>query len=96
MKKCRNCRYIRKTKEMWCKCTGYSVKPNDTCDKWENSMKKCDICGRAIYYAGLLIGKDKNSGKMICVCDECGNKIVNKMEQALLKGVRQNNDLDND
>jgi len=63
MKYCRNCRYIRKTKEMWCKCTGYSVKPNDTCDKWEKLMKKCDICGK---------------------------------EQALLEGVRQNNDLDND
>lgn len=57
-------------------------------------MKKCDICGRAIYYAGLLIGKDKNSGKMICVCDECGNKIASKIEKTLLKGVKEDEVID--
>lgn len=47
-RECSNCRYRRRNKELWCKCTGYSIKLNDTCDKWEEEklIKICDICGK--------------------------------------------------
>lgn len=97
-RECSNCRYIRKTKEFWCKCTGLPIDNiEDTCDKWdeEKLINICDICRKEFENSGVIFAKKKD-GLDLRLCPECTKMVCNKIEEILLKGVRQNNDLDND
>ena len=56
-------------------------------------MKKCDICGKEFENSGIIFAKKKD-GLDLLLCPDCTERVCNKMEKALLEGVRQNNDLD--
>lgn len=58
-------------------------------------MKKCDICRKEFENSGVILAKKKD-GLDLRLCPYCTKMVCNKIEEILLKGVRQNNDSDGD
>lgn len=56
---------------------------------------KCDICRKEFENSGVIFAKKKD-GLDLRLCPDCTKMVCNEIERILLKGVRQNNDLDND
>ena len=54
---------------------------------------KCDICRKEFENSGVILAKKKD-GIDLRLCPECTKMVCNKIEEILLKGVRQNNDSD--
>ena len=55
---------------------------------------KCDICRKEFENSGVIFAKKKD-GLDLRLCPDCTKMVCNKIEEILLKGVRQNDDLDN-
>ena len=54
---------------------------------------KCDICRKEFENSGVILAKKKD-GIDLRLCPDCTKMVCNKIEEILLKGVRQNNDSD--
>lgn len=54
---------------------------------------KCDICRKEFENSGVIFAKKKD-GLDLRLCPDCTKMVCNKIEEILLKGVRQNNDSD--
>lgn len=88
-RECSNCRYRRRNKELWCKCTGLLINNiEDTCDKWEEEklIKICDNCGKEFSEAGHIFAKEKD-GLDLLLCPDCTERVCREIERILLKGV---------
>jgi len=84
-RECSNCRYMRKTKEFWCKCTGLPIDNiEDTCDKWdeEKLIKICDNCGKEFSEAGLIFAKKKDGLDLHPVTGEKVYEVTPKLKYA--------------
>ena len=54
---------------------------------------KCDICRKEFENSGVIFAKKKD-GLDLRLCPECTKMVCNEIERIILKGIRQNNDLD--
>lgn len=52
-------------------------------------MKKCDICGKEFENSGVIFAKKKD-GLDLLLCPDCAERVCNKIEEILLKGVKSN------